>query len=382
MPTPRRIGVNALYLIPGGVGGTEVYLRNLLQALAQIDSRNQYFVFVNRETGDDLCPAAPNFTLVRSSVSARLRPARLVWEQTVLPLQTARLRLDVLFSPGFSSPMVCRGRKVTVIHDLQHKRQPENFGFLERKAWDAMVWSSVQFSDALVAVSETSRQDLIDVYRADPARIHVVHHGVEPAFFDIADAREHDPTLLSQTGLPDCRYLLAVSTIHPHKNWLRLLEAYVSLVKDGRDEHLVVAGLAGKASGDVAVRLQDPQLASRVHLLGWQPRSILVALFQSAEALVFPSTFEGFGMPVLEAMAAGVPVACSDIPPLREVAGDAALFFDPYSPERIADGIRRVLDEPDLRGSMIARGKERAARSTWRRAAERTLAVLLQEARP
>ena len=381
MPTPRRIGVNALYLIPGGVGGTEIYLRNLLQALAQIDSRNQYFVFVNRETGDDLCPASPNFTLVRSSVSARLRPARLVWEQTVLPLQTVRLRLDVLFSPGFSSPLVCRGRKVTVIHDLQHKRQPENFGFLERKAWDAMVWSSVRFSDALVAVSETSRQDVIDVYSADPARIQVVHHGVEPAFFGIAEAREHDPTLLSQTGLPDCRYLLAVSTIHPHKNWLRLLEAYGALVRDGRDEHLVVAGLAGKASGDVAVRLNDPQLASRVHLLGWQPRSVLVALFQGAEALVFPSTFEGFGMPVLEAMAAGVPVACSDIPPLREVAGNAALFFDPYSPERIAEGVRRVLDDSDLRASMIARGKERAARSTWRRAAERTLAVLLQEAR-
>ncbi len=382
MPTHRRIGVNALYLIPGGVGGTEVYLRNLLQALAQIDSRNQYFVFVNRETGDDLCPVSPNFTLVRSSVSARLRPARLVWEQTVLPLQTVRLRLDVLFSPGFSSPMVCRGRKVTVIHDLQHKRQPENFGFFERKAWDAMVWSSVQFSDALVAVSEASRQDVINVYRADPARIHVVHHGVEAAFFGITGAREHDPTLLSQTGLPDCRYLLAVSTIHPHKNWLRLLDAYGALVRDGRDEHLVVAGLAGKASRDVAARLNDPQLASRVHLLGWQPRNVLVALFQSAEALVFPSTFEGFGMPVLEAMAAGVPVACSDIPPLREVAGDAAVFFDPYSPERIAEGVRRVLDDSDLRASMIARGKERAARSTWRRAAERTLAVLLQEARP
>ena len=182
--------------------------------------------------------------------------------------------------------------------------------------------------------------------------------------------------------MPDCRYLLAVSTIHPHKNWLRLLDAYGALVRDGRDEHLVVAGLAGKASRDVAVRLSDPQLASRVHLLGWQPRSILVALFQSAEALVFPSTFEGFGMPVLEAMAAGVPVACSDIPPLREVAGDAALFFDPYSPKRIAEGVRRVLDDSDLRASMIARGKERAARSTWRRAAERTLAVLLQEARP
>ena len=258
MPTPRRIGVNALYLIPGGVGGTEVYLRNLLQALAEIDSRNQYFVFVNRETGDELCPAAPNFTLVRSPVPGRVRPARLVWEQTVLPVQTVRLKLDVLFSPGFSSPLVCRGRKVTVIHDLQHKRQPENFGFLERRAWNAMVWSSVRFSDALIAVSASSRQDVIDVYRTDASRIHVVHHGVEAGFFRIANATQRDETLLNQAGVPQCRYLLAVSTIHPHKNWLRLIEAYASLVAAGRDEHLVVAGLAGKASRAVAGRWLNP----------------------------------------------------------------------------------------------------------------------------
>ena len=381
MPTPRRIGVNALYLIPGGVGGTEVYLHNLLRALAEIDSRNRYFVFVNRETGDDLCPAAPNFTLARSRVPARLRPARLVWEQTVLPLQTARLGLDVLFSPGFSSPLVCHGRKVTVIHDLQHKRQPQNFGFIERKAWDAMVWSSVRFSDALIAVSESSRRDVLDVYGADPGRVHVVPHGVEPEFFDIADAPERYDSLLHQAGVPQCRYVLAVSTIHPHKNWLRLLDAFAALADGGRDEHLVVAGLRGKAAADVEDRLKDPRLTPRVHLLGWQPRRVVVALFQSAQALVFPSTFEGFGLPVLEAMAAGVPVACSDIPPLREIADEAALFFDPLSPKRIADALRRVLDEPDLRASMIARGKERAALSTWPRAAERTLAVLLEASR-
>ena len=139
---------------------------------------------------------------------------------------------------------------------------------------------------------------------------------------------------------------------------------------------MVVAGLRGKAAAEVEDRLEDPRLTSRVHLLGWQPRRVVGALFQSAQALVFPSTFEGFGLPVLEAMAAGVPVACSDIPPLREIADEAALFFDPLSPERIADALRRVLDEPNLPGSMIARGKERAARSTWHRAAERTRAVL------
>ncbi len=381
MPVQRRIGVNALYLIPGGVGGTEVYLRNLLRALAEIDSRNRYLVFANRETDDDLCPSAANFRLVRSAVPARVRAARLPWEQTVLPWQTARHRLDVLFSPGFSSPLVCHGRKVTVIHDLQHKRQPQNFRFIERKAWDAMVWSSVRFSDALIAVSESSRRDMLDVYGADPGRVHVVPHGVEPEFFDIADAPERYDSLLHQAGVPQCRYVLAVSTIHPHKNWLRLLDAFAALVDAGRDEHLVVAGLRGKAAADVEDRLKDPRVAPRVHLLGWQPRRVVVALFQSAQALVFPSTFEGFGLPVLEAMAAGVPVACSDIPPLREIADEAALFFDPLSPNQITDALRRVLDDPDLRASMIARGKERAALSTWPRAAERTLAVLLEASR-
>ena len=382
MPTPHRIGVNALYLIPGGVGGTEIYLRNLLRAMAEIDSRNQYFVFVNRETDNDLCPVSPNFSLVRSAVPGWIRPARLLWEQTVLPMQTARFRLDVLLSPGFSSPLVCRGRKVTVIHDLQHKRQRQNFGFFERQAWNAMVWSSVRFSHALIAVSQTSRQDVIDVYKTHPARIHVVHHGVERLFFRIAEAAAPDESLLRQAGVPQCRYLLAVSTIHPHKNWLRMLDAYAMLVKEGRDEHLVVAGLAGKASRDVSSRLKDPLLASRVHLLGWQPRNVLVALFQSAEALVFPSTFEGFGMPVLEAFAAGLPVACSDIPPLEEVAGDAALRFDPHSPAEMADTIRRVLDDAELRAALVARGKIRAARATWHSAAERTLGVLLQAAWP
>ena len=125
MPTPLRIGVNALFLIPGGVGGTEIYLRNLLAALAEVDKRNQYYIFVNRETGPDLCPKAVNFYPVETGVRAKFRPGRLIWEQLGLPLSTRGAKLDVLFNAGFTSPWFSNGARITVIHDLQHKRQPQ-----------------------------------------------------------------------------------------------------------------------------------------------------------------------------------------------------------------------------------------------------------------
>src|SRR5580704_16100880 len=121
-----RIGVNALYLIPGGVGGTEIYLRNLLKALASIDARNEYVVFTNRETGRDLVPQQPNFTHAPQPVRASFRPARILWEQLVLPSSVRRHRIDVMFNPGFTAPLRCGCPMVTVFHDLQHKWHPES----------------------------------------------------------------------------------------------------------------------------------------------------------------------------------------------------------------------------------------------------------------
>ncbi len=382
MPARLRIGVNALYLIPGGVGGTEIYLRNLLAALARIDRRNQYFVFTNRETGPELCPPqAGNFEIQPGGVPARFRPARLIWEQTVLPVQASKLELDVMFSPGFTSPLVCRGAGVAVIHDLQHRKQPANFGALERRAWDLSVWISVKRSRRIITVSESSRRDIIEAYGVDPECVRIVRHGVEPDFIDLMDNDRYGEDLLRKAGVPECRYLLAVSTVHPHKNWQRLLEAYAHVTREGRGEHLVIAGLAGKAWQEVKNRLLDAELADRVHLLGWQPREVLLALFRHAQALVFPSTFEGFGMPVLEAMAAGIPVVCSDIPPLREIADGAGHFFDPTSSPALADALREMFADKALREQFVQRGIEKAKHFTWTRSAEETLAVLLEAAR-
>jgi glycosyltransferase involved in cell wall biosynthesis len=380
MPAPRRSGCNALYLIPGGVGGTEIYVRNLLRALAEIDHRNEYFVFSNLETGGEICPRADNFHSIVSPVPARFRPARLVWEQTILPLQTVVKRLDVLFSPGFSSPALSWGRRVTVIHDLQHKNQPKNFGFFERLAWDLMVWVSARRSHVLMTASEDARRDIARVYGIPEGDIRLFRHGAEPEFFTLQEDDAYGPALPSEAGVPQCRYLLAVSTTHPHKNWERLIGAYALLVEQGREEHLVIAGLKGKSWDGVQRVISERGLSGRVHMPGWQPRHVLLGLFKYAEMLVFPSTFEGFGLPVIEAMAAGIPVVCSDIGPLRETASGAALFFDPASSEEMAGAIESVLDDPERQLEMVRAGMRRAGEFTWTRCAEQTLRVMLEAA--
>src|SRR5580704_7225578 len=139
-----NIGINALYLIPGGVGGTETYLRELLPALAAIDASNQYFVFTNSETSADLVPRQANFHWKRQGVSARLRPARILWEQTVLPLEAAHCRLDVLLNAGMTAPVLCPCRSVTVFHDLQHKRHPEYFRWFDLPFWQLLLWAAAR----------------------------------------------------------------------------------------------------------------------------------------------------------------------------------------------------------------------------------------------
>ncbi|MDQ6758949.1 MAG: glycosyltransferase, partial [Acidobacteriota bacterium] len=178
-----RIGVNALYLIPGGVGGTEIYLRNLLAALAEIDGENLYVVFTNRETGRDLIPDRPNFVWRPQPVRASFRPARILWEQTGLPLAVRRARLDVLFNPGFTCPVLCSCPNVTVFHDLQHKRHPEYFRWFDLPFWRLLLRGSARRSRGLISVSAATRDDLKHFYGVDSV---VIHHGAEREFFEIS----------------------------------------------------------------------------------------------------------------------------------------------------------------------------------------------------
>jgi len=357
-----RVGVNALYLIPGQVGGTEIYLCELLRALATIDSVNDYFVFTNMETDSDLVPRHPNFHWKPQAVHAHIRPARILWEQIVLPIEAARYRLDVLFNPGFTAPVFAPCRQVTVFHDLQHKRHPEYFRWFDLPFWRLLLWASAHRSHRLIAVSEATRADLLSFYRIPAERVTVVHHGVESAFSHLG--RSETET-----------YLLCVSTLHPHKNVPRLIRAYG---RKKRDFRLILAGMRGFHTRAIEALIAEMGLQDAVQVTGWVSRDDLYELYARARAFIYPSTFEGFGMPVLEALAAGIPTACSDIPPLREVAGDATLFFDPLDEDAIAAAIERVMIDHSLRERLAQAGPERARPFTWKRSAEQTLEALLK----
>jgi glycosyltransferase involved in cell wall biosynthesis len=345
-----RIGVNALYLIPGGVGGTEIYLRNLLAALAAADHENEYVVFTNRETGPDLVPAAANFRVAQQPVKAKNRPWRILWEQTGLVAAARREWTDVMFNPGFTCPLVGGPPNVTVFHDLQHLRHPENFRWFDLPFWRLLLAGAARRSRALIAVSEATRDDLRRYYGREAT---VVHHGVERAFFEIAGERSPE------------RFLLCVSTLHPHKNLERLIRAF-----DVPDMRLVITGLRGFHTQAIERLIAARGLDGRITLTGWIPRQELYRLYRRAWAFVYPSTFEGFGMPVLEAMAAGLPVACSSIPTLREIAGETVRYFDPESEADIAVALR-ALAAGQPRGTEAAQA--RAAEFTWERAARETL---------
>ncbi len=367
-----RIGVNALYLIPGGVGGTEIYLRSLLAALACVDTENQYILFTNRETGDDLTPDRSNFRAAPLPIRAVNRPLRIAAEQLQLPAVVRHARVDVLLNAGFTAPVRAGCPQVTVFHDLQHKRHPEHFRWFDLPFWRLLLWVSARRSQALIAVSETTAKDLAQFYRVGEARIRTIAHGVDPEFFEIGRRREGrapEPTIL------------CVSTLHPHKNIERLVRAFAEFRKAKAEYRLVLAGMRGFHAAPVERTVASLGLSDSVRITGWIPRQDLYDLYERAALFVYPSTFEGFGMPVLEALAAGIPTVCSSIEPLVTIAGGRTLLFPPDSDSALAEAMLRLASDETLRQRLAEEGPARAAEFTWERCARETLGLLSDVAR-
>ena len=226
-------------------------------------------------------------------------------------------------------------------------------------------------STILLADSETTRVDLLHCYSVPPGRVRVALLGVEKRFFEVGRLRRQE----------DIRpYLMAVSTLHPHKNFERLIRAFSGFREQHPEFKLVIAGLRGFHAEAIDQLIARLGLSDSVTLTGWIPREDLYELFRRAFAFLYPTTFEGFGLPVVEAMAAGVPTACSAIEPVKSIAGDAAIQFDPESEDQIREAMLRLVSDPELRERLSLRGPERALEFSWRRTAEVTLAALTEAA--
>lgn len=364
---PLRIGVNALYLIPGGVGGTEIYLRNLLDAMAARPGAYEFVVFLNEESGRSIVPARPWVYNIQTGVEATSRPARIIFEQFRLPALCREANIDVLFNPGFTSPVFTSIPSLTAIHDLQHHHHPEYFKPTDLIAWRLLVWASAKHSRQILTISEASREDIHNVYGVPRERIHIAEPGVEPEFFRL-NPKGEEPLIL------------CVSTLHPHKNIERLIDAFALFRRNRPEYKLILAGLRGFHADAIERRLHLRGVQQQTTITGWIPREKLIDLYTRARFAVFPSTFEGFGMPVVEAMAAGLPLITSNISPMKDTAGDTALLFPPDSTEALAAAMEHYAADPALRANQAARARQRAQQYTWHRAAARVTEALVTAA--
>lgn len=358
-----RVGLNALHLVPGETGGTEIYARQLVPALLAAEPELQLTLFVGREGAGLQWPNG--IVVVRVPVTARSRPKRVVAEQTLLPRAVARAGVELLHNLFTTAPAVVTVPQVTTIHDLIYKRYPETHRGLLSYGMRLLVPLAARRSRRVIAVSEATKDDIVGFLGVPADRVDVTYEGPGMA----ATARPTPAAeLRNRLELGDAPIVLTVSAKRRHKNLERLLDAFDRVEEPAV---LVVPGYATAYEGEL--RDRAAAATDRIRFAGWLDDTDLDGLYRAATALVFPSLAEGFGLPVLEAMVRGTPVACSNATSLPEIAGDAALLFDPTSVDAIAKSIRRLLADADLRRELSEAGRARAAKFTWGEAARKTI---------
>jgi len=369
-----RIGINALYLLPGRVGGSEIYVRNLVAWLPRVSPRDRFVVFVNRESAGVFEEISPDVEVVNCALSATSRPARILWEQFVLPFQIRRHAIDILFSAGNTAPFICPVPSFVMIHDLQHVNLPENFTRFQLFFLKTIIYMSARSARGVLTISEKSKTDIVRHYGIAPERVFITHLASDAGSFHARSAKEVE-AVREKYRLPE-RFILYIASSLPHKNYSRLLDAFKLVKAKDPAVKLVLIGAREGGQGEISARIDRLGIKDDVVFSGWLPFEDIPLIYAASELFVFPSLHEGFGIPVLEAMASGVPVVCSGIEPLTEVAGDAAFFVDPFDPAAMADGILSLLGDKALRERLVASGLERAGEFSWEKTAAETVGAI------
>jgi glycosyltransferase involved in cell wall biosynthesis len=359
---PLRIGVDVLSLRPGVNGGGETYMRGLVAGLAQVDPHNEYVVFATPRNRHLFPASRPGMrTVVCAVPGGRMEVwKRLAWEWLALRLQARRHRLDVMHFPGNLVPPAFPVPTVLTVHDFStlfyHERIPEVKLPWSTHLMDRERILSCRRADWLVPNSDFTAAETRARTGVDPARIRTVPHiprEMAPPPLDEARRR------VAEYGVTG-RYVLSVATLNEHKNLRRLLEAFALEAGGALAGHaLVLVGGSGWGTAQLGERVRALGLEGRVVLTGYVPDEAIPAFYRAADLYVFPSVYEGFGLPMLEAGACGTPVAAARAGALPEVGGDAAVYFDPYDPRDMAAALARVAGSEPLRRELAERGQAR-----------------------
>ncbi len=367
-----RIGIN-VHLLSTTHTGIQHYIRALVTELVAHASPTHEVVLYGESAHLPL-PAGVCVQWVSSARPLRSGARRVLWEQTILPRLLRRDGIQVFFSPAFILPVLWNGAGVVTVHDLNFEVSPQTIHPVRRAYLRAITRRSVRHARAVIAISGATREDIMRFYGVHTGKIAVIPYGLD-GFFNPDNARQLEPIVRERYRLPE-EFLLFVGTLEPRKNLLRLLEAYALALRQSSLPPLVLAGAPGWQHERIRAQARWLGIEEKILFAGYVPREHLPGVYASARALLYPSLYEGFGLPPLEAMGCGTPVLVSNLSAMPEVVGDAGLLVDPFNVPEMAEGIVRVTWDDALRRQVVERGRERALRFRWDESARQTLSVI------
>jgi len=358
-----RIAIDARKLRDYGIG---TYVRNLLRYLSRLDQTTEYVVLCSKTDRQLVGELGPNFRAVSES-----SPGYSVREQITVPRDLLREGADLFHTPHYVLPPFTPCKSVVTIHDCIHLRFPQylpnRLGYAYARA---SLWIATHRSSRIMTVSEASKRDILEYFSVPTQKIDVIYNGIDERFAE--SPPEDDVERVKERYQLDHPFVLYAGNIKPHKNLERLIEAFY-IFRRGDFEHVKLVIIGDEISKYAGLRhaVHRHKLHKYVRFFGFVPHRTLAILYRLAGVFVFPSLYEGFGLPPLEAMASGTPVITSNVSSLPEVVGDAAVLINPLRPDEIADAMRRVLTNSELRQDLRNRGLERARHFSWERSIRR-----------
>jgi glycosyltransferase involved in cell wall biosynthesis len=360
-----RIAIDARKLRDYGIG---TYVRNLLRHLSRLDQQTEYVVLCQQPDCSLVDELGENFRAVPES-----SPGYSIREQVTVPRDLRREHATLFHSPHYVLPPLTPCKTVVTIHDCIHLRFPQylpnRLGYAYARTF---LWLATHHSNRVITVSEASKRDILEYFNVPPGKIDVIYNGIDERFGE--PPPEEDVNRVRERYQLDDPFILYAGNIKPHKNLGRLIEAFHIFRHRGTEfEQVKLVIIGDEISKYAALRhaVHRHKLHKHVRFFGFVPAKTLAILYRLAAVFVFPSLYEGFGLPPLEAMASGTPVITSNVSSLPEVVGDAAILIDPLQPEAIADALARVLTDSALREDLRARGLERARHFSWERSVRR-----------
>jgi glycosyltransferase involved in cell wall biosynthesis len=350
-----KIGVDVQSTV-GEKTGIGIYTQYLLEALRKIDKNNDYIEYKN--------PRWLQLNVAR----------RVAWENILLPRQVSKTHPDLLFVPGFAPPLVRPCKTVAVLHDLIGVLFPQNLGFFSRIYWSRWLPFATKQADFIICDSMSTRNDCVRLMKSGEEKVKVVYPGILSGA--TGSATENDPAVMKKYGISG-KYVLSLSTVEPRKNFPRLVEAWHAARKNFGDEkaYLVIVGKKGWGWPSLKDKIELLGLENNVITVGYASEEEKAALYRNCEFFIFPSLYEGFGFPVLEAMSFKKAVIVSNNSSLPEVGGNCAMFIDPYDIKSMAGAISELMKNHALKMELAQKGFERSKTFSWEKAAREFLQI-------